>query len=233
MQVRFFATMSIGNISAVLLIETHCSTLATGPAKMPNEPEMKRYGCSSSTSKSLRTRSWLFLDALLLALLLVSTHLVQVSCFQINPPSRSAASYRSRNRFLGSEAGDGPITSDHSESEHTTVNGSSIAPQEEDLELGRTPCNIVVCGVGGGGGNAVNHMIDSELDGVTFWAINTDAQALAKSKSRNKLNIGRQLTRGLGAGGDPKQGAKAAVESTKEMKAMCEGADMVFITAGE
>lgn len=79
-------------------------------------------------------------------------------------------------------------------------------------------------------------MIDSNLndgDDLTFWAINTDAQALAKNKSPNKLNIGRELTRGLGAGGDPKRGAKAAVESTHDIKGMCQGADLVFITAGE
>ena len=78
-------------------------------------------------------------------------------------------------------------------------------------------------------------MISSELNkdsDLTFWAINTDAQALAKNKAPNKLNIGRELTRGLGAGGDPKQGAKAAVESSRDMKEICQGADMVFITAG-
>jgi cell division protein FtsZ len=94
------------------------------------------------------------------------------------------------------------------------------------------PCVIKVLGVGGGGGNAVNRMIQTRIEGVSFWAINTDAQALAKSLAPNILNIGRTLTRGLGAGGDPGVGAKAAMENTQELSRICEGADMVFITAG-
>lgn len=105
---------------------------------------------------------------------------------------------------------------------------------EVDIRLEKPSCNIVVCGVGGGGGNAVNHMIESNtIDGVCFWAINTDVQALSRNIAENKLNIGRELTRGLGAGGDPKQGAKAAMENTHDLKQIFQGADMVFITAGE
>ena len=87
-------------------------------------------------------------------------------------------------------------------------------------------------GVGGGGGNAVNRMIQTRIEGVSFWAINTDAQALAKSLAPNRLNIGRQVTRGLGAGGIPDIGEKAALENVNEIKHICSGADMVFITAG-
>jgi len=94
------------------------------------------------------------------------------------------------------------------------------------------PCIIKVLGVGGGGGNAVNRMIQGQIEGVSFWAINTDAQALAKSLAPNVLNIGRALTRGLGAGGDPRVGEKAALENSKEVHRLCEGADMIFITAG-
>jgi cell division protein FtsZ len=94
------------------------------------------------------------------------------------------------------------------------------------------PCVIKVLGVGGGGGNAVNRMIQTRIEGVAFWAINTDAQALAKSLAPNILNIGRTLTRGLGAGGIPGVGQKAALENTAEIERICEGADMVFITAG-
>eukprot|EP00977_Amphora_coffeiformis_P013808 scaffold3731_cov156-Amphora_coffeaeformis.AAC.6 len=94
------------------------------------------------------------------------------------------------------------------------------------------PCVIKILGVGGGGGNAVNRMIQTRIEGVSFWAINTDAQALAKSLAPNVLNIGRALTRGLGAGGDPAVGRKAALENTKELDRICSGADMVFITAG-
>lgn len=94
------------------------------------------------------------------------------------------------------------------------------------------PCVIKILGVGGGGGNAVNRMISTRIEGVSFWAINTDAQALAKSLAPNVLNIGRALTRGLGAGGDPSVGRKAAMENTSEIDRICSGADMVFITAG-
>ena len=87
-------------------------------------------------------------------------------------------------------------------------------------------------GVGGGGGNAVNRMIQTRIEGVSFWAINTDAQALAKSLAPNRLNIGRQVTRGLGAGGSPDMGEKAALENVNEIKHICSGADMVFITSG-
>jgi cell division protein FtsZ len=89
-----------------------------------------------------------------------------------------------------------------------------------------------VLGVGGGGGNAVNRMIQTAIEGVSFWAINTDSQALDKSLAPNRLNIGRQITRGLGAGGIPSVGAQAAMENMNDMRHICTGADMVFITAG-
>jgi len=95
-----------------------------------------------------------------------------------------------------------------------------------------SPCVIKVLGVGGGGGNAVNRMIQTRIEGVSFWAINTDSQALDKSLAPNRLNIGRQITRGLGAGGIPSVGEKAARENVNDMTHICEGADMVFITAG-
>ena len=92
---------------------------------------------------------------------------------------------------------------------------------------------IKVIGVGGGGCNAVNRMIESGLSGVEFIAVNTDAQALLMSDADIKLDIGRELTRGLGAGSDPEVGRQAAVEHTEEIRSTLEGADMVFITAGE
>mmetsp|Transcript_3463 Transcript_3463/g.4822 ORF Transcript_3463/g.4822 Transcript_3463/m.4822 type:complete len:579 (+) Transcript_3463:61-1797(+) len=95
-----------------------------------------------------------------------------------------------------------------------------------------SPCVIKVLGVGGGGGNAVNRMIQTRIEGVSFWAINTDAQALAKSLAPNRLNIGREVTRGLGAGGMPSVGESSALENGNEIKHICSGADMVFITAG-
>ena len=87
-------------------------------------------------------------------------------------------------------------------------------------------------GIGGGGGNAVNRMIQTRIDGVSFWAVNTDAQALAKSLAPSVLNIGRQVTRGLGAGGVPSVGAASAEENASEISQICNGADMIFITAG-
>lgn len=92
--------------------------------------------------------------------------------------------------------------------------------------------NVKVVGVGGGGSNAVNRMIESSVDGVEFSVVNTDAQALYSNDAENKINIGKAVTRGLGAGGNPEMGKKAAEESSEEIKAALEGADMVFVTCG-
>ena len=92
---------------------------------------------------------------------------------------------------------------------------------------------IKVVGIGGGGVNAVNRMIDAGLKGVEFIAINTDAQALLMSDADVKLDIGRKLTRGLGAGANPEVGKQAAIDHTEEIQEVLRGSDMVFITAGE
>ena len=92
---------------------------------------------------------------------------------------------------------------------------------------------IKVVGIGGGGVNAINRMIDAGLKGVEFVAVNTDAQALLMSDADVKLDIGRNLTRGLGAGSDPEIGRQAAEEHRAEIEEALEGADMVFVTAGE
>ncbi len=92
--------------------------------------------------------------------------------------------------------------------------------------------SIKVIGVGGGGGNAVNRMIENEVQGVEFVAINTDAQVLRQSKANIRLQIGKLLTRGLGAGADPEIGRRAALESEDEVREMLQDTDMVFITAG-
>ena len=91
---------------------------------------------------------------------------------------------------------------------------------------------IKVIGVGGGGGNAVNRMVDSQLRGIEFIAANTDQQALNKCRATVKLQIGNLLTKGLGAGADPEIGRKAALEDTEKILETLEGADMVFLTAG-
>ena len=95
-----------------------------------------------------------------------------------------------------------------------------------------TFARIKVVGVGGAGGAAINRMVEAGIEGVEFVAVNTDAQALQNSKATTKIHIGRDATRGLGAGADPSVGEKAAEESHDEIKQALEGADMVFITLG-
>src|SRR5438045_198537 len=92
---------------------------------------------------------------------------------------------------------------------------------------------IKVVGVGGGGTNAVNGMVDAGLRRVEFIAVNTDAQALLMTDADHKIHIGAKVTRGLGAGADPEVGREAAIESRDELKEALKGADMVFVTAGE
>jgi cell division protein FtsZ len=92
---------------------------------------------------------------------------------------------------------------------------------------------IKVVGIGGGGVNAVNRMIEASLKGVEFIAVNTDAQALLASDADVKLDVGRELTRGLGAGSNPEVGRQAAEDHAEELEEVLKGADMVFVTAGE
>lgn len=97
---------------------------------------------------------------------------------------------------------------------------------------GESSAKIIVIGVGGGGNNAVNRMIEENIGGVDFIGINTDAQALELCRAEEKLQIGEKLTKGLGAGGRPEVGEKAAEESLEDLSAAIKGADMVFITCG-
>ncbi|MEE2776599.1 MAG: cell division protein FtsZ [Acidobacteriota bacterium] len=94
------------------------------------------------------------------------------------------------------------------------------------------PAKIKVIGVGGGGGNAVNRMIDAQLRGVEFIAANTDLQALAKCRAPTKIQLGKLITRGLGAGADPDVGRKAALEDSDRILEYIEGSDMIFLAAG-
>jgi cell division protein FtsZ len=105
----------------------------------------------------------------------------------------------------------------------------SIIEPDDDLMVG---AKIKVIGVGGGGGNAVNRMIEAGIEGVEFIAVNTDVQALRNSKAPIKVQIGSSLTRGLGAGSDPEIGKEAALEDTERLIDVLQGADMVFVTAG-
>ena len=103
---------------------------------------------------------------------------------------------------------------------------------DQNQRLGANPTNIKVVGVGGGGGNAVNRMIQSGLSGVEFWLMNTDLQVLHNGKTNHRIQLGSSTTQGLGAGADPTVGEKAAEEATQEITQALEGADMVFVTAG-
>ena len=103
--------------------------------------------------------------------------------------------------------------------EHTVTNYSNVA-------------RIKVLGIGGGGGNAINNMIAAGLDGVEFIAANTDFQVLERNLAPVKIQLGMNLTRGLGAGGNPEVGQKAAQEDVEKIRAALDGSDMVFITAG-
>jgi cell division protein FtsZ len=100
---------------------------------------------------------------------------------------------------------------------------------EEELQMGT---RIKVVGVGGGGSNAVGRMLQEGLNGIEFYIMNTDKQALAASQAANKLAVGKKLTGGLGAGADPAVGRQAALEDTEQIIEILEGADMVFVTAG-
>lgn len=102
-----------------------------------------------------------------------------------------------------------------------------------NLDAFESYVKILVIGVGGGGSNAVNEMVDDELKNIDFWVFNTDAQALATSKSPNRFVLGEEVTKGLGAGGDPEIGRKAAESSADRIKEIISGYDMVFIACGE
>jgi len=114
--------------------------------------------------------------------------------------------------------------------------GETMKPKGDgtDMELANAEnfARIKVIGVGGGGCNAINRMIEEGIHGVEFIAINTDAQALLHSNAPTRVRIGEKLTKGLGSGGDPALGAKAAEESSEILKQLVAGSDMVFITAG-
>ena len=104
--------------------------------------------------------------------------------------------------------------------------------QDSNTQQTSNVADIKVIGAGGGGGNAVNRMIKAGLTGVDFWAMNTDAQVLKMSLADNKIQLGSKLTEGLGAGGDPSVGEKAAEETRDQIVQALDGADMVFVTAG-
>jgi cell division protein FtsZ len=105
-------------------------------------------------------------------------------------------------------------------------------PVQFEFDEFRRDARMKVVGVGGGGGNAVNRMVDEALSGVEFVTVNTDVQALKRSRSNRKIQIGKKLTRGLGAGARPDVGRDALEEDAEDVRHALEGADLVFITAG-
>jgi cell division protein FtsZ len=109
---------------------------------------------------------------------------------------------------------------------------TAVARKTQQQGYVENVAQIKVLGIGGGGSNAVNRMIDAGIQGVEFIAVNTDAQALMLSQAPQRLRIGDKLTKGLGSGGNPEIGMKAAEESTEDIQALVKGADMVFVTAG-
>src|SRR5664280_359663 len=122
---------------------------------------------------------------------------------------------------------DSCTTPDQPKQNHSSERPTDVAAPQNYLAV------IKVVGIGGGGVNAINRMIEVGLKGVEFIAINTDAQALLMSDADVKLDVGRELTRGLGAGADPEVGKKAAEDHSEEIEEVLKGADMVFVTAGE
>ncbi len=137
----------------------------------------------------------------------------------------SALNHSANTASASFNSGAGPASGGMNQSDvREQVRSGDIVPS--------SVARIKVIGVGGSGGNAVNRMIASDVTGVEFWSINTDAQALTQSSAQKRLQIGQKLTRGLGAGGNPAIGQKAAEESREEIAAALEGADLVFITAG-
>jgi cell division protein FtsZ len=113
-------------------------------------------------------------------------------------------------------------------SDGSLLEGPGVPPDRNDYNEAK----IKVVGVGGGGSNAVNRMIESSMNGVEFWIVNTDVQAIRMSPvlPHNRLQIGQELTRGLGAGGNPDIGMNAAKESSESIQEALFGADMVFVT---
>ena len=128
----------------------------------------------------------------------------------------------------------GPDIFGRKDTDNQMNNGFSAQSSDNVMQPapGVSPAKIKVIGVGGGGGNAVNRMIKSGLTGVEFWLMNTDLQILNASLCKNKIQLGAKLTNGLGAGGEPQVGEKAAEEAQQEIAQAIEGADMVFVTAG-
>ncbi len=142
-------------------------------------------------------------------------------------PERTTSEAALASEPMNIAAFGGPVGSSQGK-EDALVMSSKRTPQDFVENMAR----IKVIGLGGGGSNAVDRMIEMGLQGVEFIAVNTDTQALMRSKAPIRIHIGERVTRGLGSGGDPEIGRKAAEESLEELREIVQGADMLFITAG-
>ncbi|ONK57154.1 uncharacterized protein A4U43_C10F17160 [Asparagus officinalis] len=168
--------------------------------------------------------------------------LQRVTCFKhfkCCAKSKKIGSYQNNDPFLHLHPeismlrGEGDETVLGRRNEKSSINTNENSA-EESIPNDYNAAKIKVIGVGGGGSNAVNRMIESSMNGVEFWIVNTDIQAMRLSPiyPQNRLQIGQELTRGLGAGGNPEIGMNAAKESRESIEAAVNGADMVFVTAG-
>ncbi|XP_061361925.1 cell division protein FtsZ homolog 2-1, chloroplastic-like [Gastrolobium bilobum] len=162
--------------------------------------------------------------------------LVQVKC---SANSHSVSPYHSQDPFLDLHPVVSMLRGEGSNTVNSPIKDSSGGDFPESLgattsQSSYSAAKIKVIGVGGGGSNAVNRMIESSMHGVEFWIVNTDVQAMRMSPAfpENRLQIGQELTRGLGAGGNPETGMNAAKESKESIEEAVYGADMVFVTAG-
>lgn len=157
--------------------------------------------------------------------------------FKCSARSQNVSSYHSKDPFLNVHPEVSMLRGEGSNTISSPRKDNSSGNVPETLGNTSSPSNfneakIKVIGVGGGGSNAVNRMIESAMQGVEFWIVNTDVQAMRMSPvfPENRLQIGRELTRGLGAGGNPEIGMNAAKESKESIEEALYGSDMVFVT---
>lgn len=156
--------------------------------------------------------------------------------FKCSANSHSIGSFQNQDPFLNLHpeismlGGEGNTALNNPRKDNSGSVTDSL--QDESTSSSYNEAKIKVIGVGGGGSNAVNRMIESEMKGVEFWIVNTDIQAMKMSPvfPNNRLQIGRELTRGLGAGGNPEIGMNAAKESKELIEEALGGSDMVFVT---
>lgn len=166
----------------------------------------------------------------------ISSRLPQFKC-STNSHSHSVSPYHSKDPFLDLHPEVSMLRGEGNSNVNNPRKDASSGSVTESIRDSSGPSNyneakIKVIGVGGGGSNAVNRMIESSMHGVEFWIVNTDVQAMRMSPvyPENRLQIGQELTRGLGAGGNPDIGMNAAKESKEAIEEAVYGSDMVFVT---